>query len=145
MNRHSRLLQSVKRVAYKTTPPVKGALVSRRLPLLDCQLDGLSIAMAGPIVARFLYQHQILATSLPLQLTAAKKTSSPHPSEARKMTAETGQALEIRLFRATLSHLRPGPDMEPAHDAGGDPSNPSWYLPRGRKGWRSVYKLENAS
>ena len=52
------------------------------------------------------------------------------PSEARQMTAETGQALKKRLNRATLRHLRPGPEMELALDAGGDPSIP----PRGRKG-----------
>lgn len=39
--------------------------------------------------------------------------------------AETGQALKKRLTRATLRHLRPGPEMEPAHDAGGGPSNPN--------------------
>lgn len=132
------LLQSVKRTAYKNNALTRRALVLRSFRLPDTRQLG-----AQPPQKADRSIHNPLSIASPPRLCLQKaavflKPSSPHPSEARKITAKTGQALEIRLFRATLSHLRPGPDMEPAHDAGGDPSNPSWYLPRGRKGWRSV-------
>jgi hypothetical protein len=56
------------------------------------------------------------------QLNAVRKRVPRHPSEARKLMAETGLTLKERLTRATLRHLRPGPEMELALDAGGDPS-----------------------
>jgi hypothetical protein len=79
-------------------------------------LSGLAISVHGTSRPR------IIGQGLPYRQPTDPRCLHAMPSEARKTVAETGLALEKRLNRATLCHLRPGPEMEPAHDAGGDPS-----------------------
>lgn len=114
--------------AYKTTPLAKGALVSRSYRLLDCQLGDMSTALATCILARFWQvnpQLDIVRKQLPAIRQCLRNVS----------WGLSRPAARKRLTRATLCHLRPGPEMEPHTMREGTRVS----IPRGRKGWRNTW------
>jgi hypothetical protein len=106
-------LDYVSRMEHKRKRPVRGAWCE--VSSLDSRKSDCSAVLVGGFYSTStLHRDPLLESEL----------AYPRPSEAREMTAESGQALKERLIRATLCHLRPGPEMELARGCGRGPEYP---------------------
>lgn len=98
-----------------TQNPLNGGLgVEDSLPLPDCQKSDWSTRLTCQILTR-------AALTSPLLGLVRKREFSDTRLRNVTWIAEAGEALTKRLTRATLCHLRLGPEMEPAPGCGRGP------------------------